>query len=191
VEINSRNVGRIAERIVMNELEARGFHIIDLAYTSKTSANVDFIASKNGKSYYVQVKGMTNKPNDARWSFQYGYCDEDIIKCRSPLYNGRQNAALKADVIVLLAVKSPADYRAIVMDVDTAETAAQLNISCYYRQSKTDGGIRKPGKIWVELEPPAKPRKQDAKKDRERALLRDCVNAWERTLGGGERTPIG
>lgn len=43
---DQKNVGQIAERMAMNELEARGFHIIDLAYTYRTFANVDFMASK-------------------------------------------------------------------------------------------------------------------------------------------------
>lgn len=31
MQVERGNVGRIAERIAMNESEARGFHIIDLA----------------------------------------------------------------------------------------------------------------------------------------------------------------
>jgi hypothetical protein len=185
MEINSRNVGRIAERIAMNELEARGFHIIDLAYMSKTSANVDFIASKGGRSFNVQVKGTSNPLNSpsSRWAVQYGYCDEDIVEGRRPLYNGKSEFALKADVIVLLAVNSPSNFRAIVMPVDKAEQAAQMNMSDYYRQPKPGGGKRTPNKIWRDLEPAANPRKQSASKDAERALLKQYEGAWG-SLGG-------
>jgi hypothetical protein len=181
MEINSKNVGRIAERIAMNELEARGFHIIDLAYMSKTSANVDFIASKGGKSFNIQVKGATNPlPSpSSRWWIQYGYCDEDIVEKRRPLFNAKSDFALKADVIILLAVNSPSNYRAIVMPVEKAEEAAQINMSGYYRQPKPAGGKRQPGKIWMNLEPAANPRKQNPSHDAERALLKRYEGAWE------------
>lgn len=182
MEINSRNVGRIAERIAMNELEARGFHIIDLAYMSKTSANVDFIASKGGKGFNVQVKGATNTPG-SRWWVQYGYCDDDVVERRRPLFNGKSDFALKAHVIALIAVKSPSEYLSIVMPVKEAEEAAKMNMDGYYRQPKTGGGKRKPGKIWTDLEPAANPRKQNPLKDKERAFLRHYEGAWE-TLGG-------
>lgn len=179
MKINSKNVGRIAERIAMNELEARGFHIIDLAYTSKTSANVDFIASKNGKSHNIQVKGMTNDLNtNSRWRVQYGYCTDKIIRKERPLYNGHSEAALEADVVILLAVNSPSKYRAIVMPVKAAEEAAQINISRYYRQKKRNDDPRKPGKIWVELEAPANPKKLAPEKDQEREQLLRHEDAW-------------
>lgn len=181
MEINSKNVGRIAERIAMNEMEARGFHIIDLAYMSKTSANVDFIASKNGKSYNVQVKGASNPAISAssRWWVQYGYCDEEIIARRCSAFNRKSDFALKADIIVLLAVNSPSTYRAIVLPIDVAEQAAQLNMDGYYRQDKPTGGQRKPGKLWTDLEAALKPRKHKPIKDQERALLMKHEDAWE------------
>lgn len=182
MQVERGNVGRIAERIAMNELEARGFHIIDLAYMSKTAANVDFIASKGGKPFCVQVKGMSNKPS-ARWTVQYGYCDEDIVERRRGFYNGKSDYALQADVVVLVAVKSPSEYRAVVMPVELAEKAAQMNIDGYYRQPKKGGGTRSPNKVWIELEATAKPRKANPDRDTERALLKDHEGAWE-TLGG-------
>ena len=185
MEINSRNVGRIAERIAMNELEARGFHIIDLAYMSKTSANVDFIASKGGKSFSIQVKGTSIRLNSpsSRWAVQYGYCDEEVVERRRPFYNRKSEFALKADVIVLVAVNSPSKYKAVVLPVDKAEEAAQMNISGYYRQPKPGGGKRTPNKVWTDLEPAANPRKLNPAKDAERALLKPYQDAWE-SLGG-------
>jgi hypothetical protein len=185
MEINSRNVGRIAERIAMNELEARGFHIIDLAYMSKTSANVDFIASKGGRSFNIQVKGATNVFNSpsARWWVQYGYCDEAAVLGHREIFNAKTDFALRANVIVLLAIKSPSEYRAIVLPAEKAERAAQINMDGYYRQPKPGGGERKPGKIWSYLEAASNPRKADPSKDEERALLISCEGAWD-TLGG-------
>jgi Holliday junction resolvase-like predicted endonuclease len=183
--INSKNVGRIAERIAMNELEARGFHIIDLAYMSKTSANVDFIASKGGMSFNVQVKGTSvalDTPS-ARWAVQYGYCDEDVVENRRPFFNAKSDFALKADVIVLLAVHSPSSYRSIVLPVEKAEEAVQINISGYYRQPKACGGKRAPNKVWTDLEAAARPRKLNPSKDREREFLRRFENQWD-SLGG-------
>jgi hypothetical protein len=99
------------------------------------------------------------------------------------LFNSKSDFALKADVIVLVAVNSPSNYRAIVMPVAKAEEAAQMNMSGYYRQPKPAGGKRKPGKIWVDLEPAANPRKLNPSKDAERALVKQYENAWD-SLGG-------
>ena len=182
MEISSKNVGRIAERIAMNELEARGFHIVDLAYMSKTSANVDFMASRDGRSFNIQVKGASNaiRPENPRWAVQYGYCDDDIVERRQPFFNRKTNFALRADVIVLIAVKSPSEYQAVVMPVAVAEEAAQLNLSGYYRLPKANGGKRLPNKVWTDLEAARNPRKLDPFKDKERAILRNYKDAWDR-----------
>jgi hypothetical protein len=163
----------------------RGFHIIDLAYMSKTSANVDFIASKGGRSFNIQVKGATNvfKSKSARWWVQYGYCDEDAVGGRRAIFNSKTEFALKADVIVLLAIQSPSEYRAIVLPVEKAEEAAQINMDGYYRQPKASGEKRKPGKFWCHLSPAANPRKSDPFKEKEQALLNSYADAWDR-LGG-------
>ncbi|MBP8232493.1 MAG: hypothetical protein KAY22_09320 [Rhizorhabdus sp.] len=182
MEISARNVGRIAERIAMNELEARDFHIIDLAYMSKTSANVDFIASKAGHSFNVQVKGMSWVGKE-RARVQYGHCDDAMIERRSSVFNRHSNFALMADVIVLLAVRSPSKYRAVIMPVDAAEQAAQLNMDGYHRQEKVAGGKRKPSKLWTDLEGATTPRTVNTFKDAERAHLQLFENMWE-TLGG-------
>ena len=185
MEINSKNVGRIAERIAMNELEARGFHIIDLAYMSKTTANVDFIASKNGKSFNVQVKGASNPfgPPRRRWTVGYGQCNEETIEGRSSFFNAKSDFALRADVIVLIAVNSPSNYCAVVMPVDEAEKAVQLNMTGFFRQPKRDGGKHAPGRMWSDLEPSPRARAQNPYKDKERAILRSYQDAWD-SLGG-------
>jgi len=60
-EINKGNVGRIAERIVANEVEWRGFQVSDLN-KEVTAANADLLAAKSGKALQVQVKGSTWEP---------------------------------------------------------------------------------------------------------------------------------
>lgn len=177
--IDKSNVGRIAERIAMNELEARGFHIIDLAYTSKTFANVDFIASKGGQSFNVQVKGSSVYAGDRR-AVHYGFCTEGHISNDAPMFNGKTAAALRADVVVLMGVRSPTDYWAVVLPVERAEEAAQLNLSAYYRLPKANGDSRKPGKVWIELDRSSAARKAEtAEKVRERELLLAHLDAWD------------
>lgn len=179
MEIHRDNVGRIAERIAMNELEAHGFHIIDLAYMSKTFANVDFIASKGGRAFNVQVKGASNNVSSRR-AIHYGFCDDDIVAGTTKMFNGKADAPLKADVVVFMALRSPSDYWALVMPVDRAEAAAQINLDRYYRQPKANGEARKPHKVWVDLERSKKARKQaDESTGRERALLLAHLNAWD------------
>lgn len=180
MEVDKGNVGRIAERIVMNELEARGYHIIDLAYASRTFANVDFIASKNGRSFNVQVKATSVKPNKRR-AVQYGYCNEELVADRAKtVFNGRTEAALRADVVVLVGVRSPKDYWAIVLPVDRAEECAQINIEQYYRQTKEDGSRRTPNKIFMELDVSLRARASvHPEKQRERDILLAHVDAWD------------
>lgn len=180
--INANNVGRIAERIAMNELEARGFHITDLAYMSKTAANVDFIASKNGRSINVQVKGATWK-DGGRAGIHYGYCDDAAIEKRRSMFNSKVDFAFKAEVIILVAVNSPSKYRAIVMPVEDAERAAQINLDGYHRQEKVKGGKRAPSKIWTDLEGPVKPRKANPFKEEEREYIKKFEGLWD-SLGG-------
>lgn len=77
--ITRKNVGRIAERIVANELEARAYRVTDLNRDG-ISANADLLASREGKVWQVQVKGATNGPSDRHWWLQYGYCTQDMIE---------------------------------------------------------------------------------------------------------------
>lgn len=185
MKIEASNVGRIAERIAMNELEARGFHIIDLAYMSKTSANVDFIASKAGNSYNIQVKGMTNniKTSQTRWMVQYGYCNDEIVAGNITMFNTKNEFALKADIIILIGVNSPSHYKSVILPVEVAEKAAQINISGYYRKSKDNGEARKPNKVWTNLEPSRTPKKENDYKSLEQSVLASYVDQWD-TLGG-------
>jgi len=74
IGINKHNVGRIAARIVSNELEYREFRVSDLNKEG-TSANADLVAVNEGKPWQIQVKGATE---DNDWWFGYGYCTEAV-----------------------------------------------------------------------------------------------------------------
>jgi hypothetical protein len=76
VGINRGNVGRIAERIVSNELEYRRFRVSDLDKEG-TSANADLLAARDGEAWQIPVKGAT-EDYDGTW-FGYGYCTDAII----------------------------------------------------------------------------------------------------------------
>lgn len=146
---------------------------------SKTFANVDFIASKDGRAFNVQVKGASNYASSRR-AIYYGFCDDDIVAGRARMFNGKADAPLKADVVVFVGLRSPSDYWALVMPVERAEAAADINLDRYYRQPKANGDPRKPHKVWVDLEPSCRARKEaNESTERERALLLAHLNAWD------------
>jgi predicted AAA+ superfamily ATPase len=109
INITGGNVGRIAERIVANELEARGFRVSDVN-KDRVETNVDLLAVKSGhRILQIQVKGATNKPN-GRWWIQYGHFSEGIIYDNDPIFNRAVDGFYTADVVICVAVKSPIDY---------------------------------------------------------------------------------
>ena len=116
------NVGKIAERIVANELEYRGFLVSDLN-RDRTSANADLIAVGHNKVWQVQVKGATNTPANVdgnRWWVGYGYSSQEQIDSKIPHFNTK-SSAYKADCVVFVAVNSPSNYKCIVMPIACAE----------------------------------------------------------------------
>jgi len=135
--MNDVNVARIAERIVANELEYRGFRVSDLNKEG-TAANADLIAVKDGRPWQIQVKGASNTKEDAWW-VGYGYCNPTRLK--EKWFNSRSSFYV-ADVVVLVAVKSPTDYRCVIMPVDKAEEAVQINLDREYRSPRLDGKER-------------------------------------------------
>ncbi len=184
--INKTNVGRIAERIVANELESRGFRVSDLN-SDGLSANADLLASgavtDHAVTRQIQVKGATNSPNEKRWWVQYGYCTDEIIRdSANPMFN-RRNSFYRADFVVLVAVRSVKDYRCFVLPVTEAENAAKINVDREYRTLKKGGEKKKPNKVWISLEPaPREDRRAEQAKQQlsaERAILKDHENAWE------------
>ena len=149
ISINKHNVGRIAERIVSNELESRGFRVSDLNKEG-TSANADLLAAKDGKTWQIQVKGATHTSKDGWW-VNYGFCDDAIIDGQKEMFNVA-NSFYKAEIVVLVCVKGPAEYRCVVFPLKAARDAVKLNLDYAYRTLNKDGSRRKPGRLWVSLD---------------------------------------
>jgi hypothetical protein len=182
IGINKHNVGRIAERIVSNELGFRGFRVSDLNKEG-TSANADLLAARNGKTWQIQVKGATE---DDGWWFGYGYCTEAIIagkgKEEGRIFNrGSTSSFYRAEIVVLVSVKSPTKYSCLVLPVETAEKAAQENLDREFRTKKKDGKPKKPGKVWIS--PDYILNTKDASRERsfkvEQALLVPHRDNWD------------
>jgi hypothetical protein len=176
VGINQHNVGRIAERIVSNELEYNGFRVSDLNKEG-TSANADLLAAKHGKTWQIQVKGATEGNG---WWVNYGFGGEGKIDGREPMFNAVSSFYV-AQVVVLVCVKSPSEYRCVVLPVGEAERAAQLNLDHAYRKANLNGTKKRPGKVWVSLGYIPKPR--DASRlpilKEEQEILSHFIGNWD------------
>lgn len=182
MQINQRNVGRIAERIVSNELEARGFRVSDLN-SDGTAANADLLAVSPDQTLQIQVKGAAQKPNE-RWWVEYGYCTDAIISDPAePMFN-RRKTFYEAHIVVLVAVRSPREYSCVVLPIEKANAAVQLNLDRDYRTLRRDGQPKKPHKVWVSLERGPRDRKSDERMDRERDILNECRDerGWNAVL---------
>jgi hypothetical protein len=161
---NKATKGRIAERIVANELEYRGFRVTNLNREG-VEANADLLAAKDGKIWQVQVKGADNAEEAAGdWWFQYGFCNENIIARKEKMFN-RGHSFYSANVVILLAIRSPRDYCCVVLPLDEADEAAECNLDFTYRRPRADGQPRKPHMVWCWLKP-----RPGAKKERVEAL---------------------
>lgn len=165
INIGSHNVGRIAERIVANELEARGFRVSDLNKEG-VAANADLVAiSRDRMPLQIQVKGAANRHND-RWWVGYGYFTEKIVTASEPIFN-RANSFYIANIVILFAVKCPSEYSCIVLPIDIAEKAAELHRSAFEARGWPHG------KTHLTLEPgPRAKRPRSARDRRARAPCR-------------------
>ncbi|MSR79043.1 MAG: hypothetical protein EXS59_02770 [Candidatus Taylorbacteria bacterium] len=173
--VNKGNVGKIAERIVMNELQFRGYQTTDLNKDG-LRANADILASKDGKVWQIQVKGATNTPT-GRWWVQYGHCDPDILSGKAKVFN-RKESFYSAAYVALVAVRSPSEYRCFILPVAKAEKIAQLGLDRGYREPKRDGSEHKPGKMWTVVERSDKDRTRDPRLNKEREILQSGENQW-------------
>jgi hypothetical protein len=174
INIGRENVGRIAERIVANEPEARGFRVSDLNKEG-VAANADLLAVKPDQTLQIQVKGAANKQK-VPWWIGYGHFDEDVIHGGRPIFN-HVDSFYKANVVICVAVRSPKDYTCVVMPIDKAEDAARLHADSFkaagWRQAKTH----------MSLEPPPRAKESEYIKQERKllALYRD-EQGWARLL---------
>ena len=127
------------------------------------------------------MKGATNSDPKERLWVQYGHGTVEIHSGADSVFN-RHHGFYLADVVALVAVRTPSDYACVLLPLKNAEQAVQLNLDRSYRRPKRDGGVRKPGKLWVYLEEPSRPRTRDERErkleQRERAILAKYRN-WE------------
>jgi hypothetical protein len=168
------STGKIAERIVANELEWRGFCVSDLNRDSN-AANADLLAVSDLGALQIQVKGVMNGPSERRCWVSYGYCTNEIMANRTyPMFN-RKAAFYRADIVALVGIKSLTEYCCIVLPIAEAERAAQLNISREYRTPTRQGKSKKPGMVYVYLDVAERPRTIAAERanlfNKERAIL--------------------
>ncbi|HZB87592.1 MAG TPA: hypothetical protein VE291_02940 [Terracidiphilus sp.] len=168
--IGKQNVGRIAERVVANELEFRGYRVSDLNKDG-ISPNVDLLAVKDGIPWQIQVKGASY----SGWWVNYGVCDQEIINGSRRMFN-RANSPLRAQIVVLVCVKSPKDYRCVVLPVNAAEDAAQLNLDYAYREPNKDGSAKVPNKVYVNLR--YVPNTKDAKRKMRMMKEQEFINRF-------------
>jgi hypothetical protein len=181
-QIGKSNVGRIAERIVANELDYRGFTVRDLNLEG-LAANVDLLAvDGNGNAWQIQVKGSTydtNYPNNGWW-FQYGYCTEKHIHDSNEKMFNRHEGSFKANIVALVCVRSPNEYQCIFLRVEDAEKAAQENLKHSFRMMKSNGFDHKPGKVWFSLfHTNSRTQEKQDGIERELTLLRDNLIDWQ------------
>ena len=176
-EINKHNVGTIAERIVANELEYRGFRVTDLN-RDRTSANADLLAVRGDRILQVQVKGATQVYKHP--CVLYGVCSEEIIQDRTLTMFNRHSSFYKADIVVLVAVNSPREYSCVVFPVEDAERAAQLNLDREFRTLTQKGTPHKPHKVWAFLDhrPTTKDPSRQPLLDKEAELLGRYKDNW-------------
>lgn len=149
-EVNSKNVGRIAERIVANELEYCGFRVTDLNKEG-TSANADLLAARGERTLQIQVKGASQqrtKKGWEHWWVQYGYCTEENISKAQRMFN-RKTSFYTAQFVILAAVRTPHEYTCVVLPVKVAENLAQLNLDREFRTTTFKGTPHKPHKVWI------------------------------------------
>jgi len=151
-KIGKRNVGKIAERIVANELESCGFLVRDLNLEG-ISANADLLAMRDGQVWQIQVKGSSYEENDREnyngWWFQYGYCTEEHIRDKNAEMFNRVKSPLKADCVAMVCVRSPFEYAYLLMPVKIAEKGAQINLDYGFRPNKEDGKPHRPAKVCI------------------------------------------
>jgi hypothetical protein len=179
IGVNRYNVGRIAERIVSNELEYRGFRVSDLNKEG-TSANADLLAARSGRIWQIQVKGATEENG---WWFNYGHCTESLIaNPKEPMFNRSSTAGFyRAEIVVLVSVKSPTEYSCLVLPVAKAEAAAQKNLDREFRIARKDGSPKKPSKVYVSPDWPPKTTHATKKLlfEEEQKLLQPYRNKWD------------
>lgn len=174
--ITKQNICKIAERIVANELEARGFRVSDLNRDGN-APNVDLLAISHGNPLQVQVKGTPNHhPNN--WRLGLGYCkQQNIDDPNAPMFNRHKDAFYKADFVVFVIVRSLREYRCFVLPIEMAEKAAQLHLDARWRTRKW-----KPHGLRLELVPPNNTKKDRFDEERKLVTRYEGDEGWKNLI---------
>jgi hypothetical protein len=85
------------------------------------------------------------------WWVQYGYANADTVAKKKPVFN-QVSGFYRADIVVLVAVRTPTEYCCVVLPVAEAEKAAQINLDRDYRTTTLKGTSRQPYMIQVWLD---------------------------------------
>jgi hypothetical protein len=138
------------------------------------------LAAKNGKTLQIQVKGASTTEKDGWW-FGYGHCTEAILQYEESMFNRSTSSFYRAEIVVLVSVKSPNDYSCLVLPEKNAEEAAQINLAREYRIKKKNGTPKKPGPVWVSLDwiPPKMTDERKRSFEAERKLLQPYRDRWD------------
>ncbi|MDX2224141.1 MAG: hypothetical protein SFV21_15430 [Rhodospirillaceae bacterium] len=160
--------GKIAERIVMNELASRDINVTDLNKDG-FAPNADLIASVEGRLFPIQVKGAKVKPKQ-NWWLQFGGCTPANFSGEEPVFNSKIDN-FKVSLVALVAIKSPRNYRCFMMPVWFAEKLAQEAIDADFRKPKKDGSQKKLHLIWIWAESGKSKRNDSPNLDRLRKKL--------------------
>ncbi len=96
----------------------------------------------------------------------------------------RKSSFYVADIVILVAVRSTTEYECILMPTTEAEKAAQINLDRGYRTPRLkDGQKKKPGKVWVHLDPaPREDQRSSTARNQleeERTILAKYKNSWD------------
>lgn len=181
--IDQKNVGVIAARIVANELEFRRFRVTDLNKDG-FSANVDLLAARDGRVVQIQVKGASQLKKQNGWEdwwVGYGYANPEVIAKRRPMFNRVADGCYQAEIVALIAVRTPVEYCCVLLPLADAERAAQVNLDRDYRTLTLKRKSRSPnGKVWVCLDqiPKTRDPARRPQVDEELRILKAYKNNW-------------
>jgi hypothetical protein len=95
--------------------------------------------------------------------------DIDVVVVDSLKALDPERPIREADIVVLVAVRSPREYRCIVLTAADAERAAQINLDRGYRTLTRSGEKKKPHKVWIHLQPAPR---EDKRPSESRKLLK-------------------
>lgn len=122
------------------------------------------------------------------WWFQYGYCKNDHIQTSDAKMFNRVTSSFCADIVVLVCVKSPREYQCVVLPVEVAEKAAQINLNYAYRTKKRDGSEKKPSVVWTAFYIPKTTPEKREQMEREQKLIKPYIEKWDFAEGATSTT---